>query len=89
MDVKQLRKEILALPHEDKRRLMELLMPKLQPELMADREFVARMMPRCFEMMRRINPDLVAKMQAMVEQEEEAVGVTPTTARWEDVRHPE
>lgn len=89
MDVKQLRKEILALSHEDKRRLMEQLMPKLQPEMMADREFAARMMPRCFEMMRRIHPDLVAKIRAMMEQEEEMAGVTPVAARWEDTRHPE
>ena len=31
MDVKDLKKEILALSHGEKRELMELLMPKLQP----------------------------------------------------------
>lgn len=89
MDVKQLSKEILALSHEEKRKLMELLMPKLQPEMLADREFVTRMMPRCFELMRRINPDLVAKMRAMMEQDEDLARVTPETGRWEDIRHPE
>ena len=89
MEVKHLKKEILALSHEEKRQLMELLMPKLQPEMLADREFVTRMMPRCFELMRRINPDLVAKMRAMMEQDEDLARVTPETGRWEDAWHPE
>lgn len=89
MDVKQLSREILALSHEEKRKLMELLMPKLQPEMLADRDFVTGMMPRCFELMRRINPDLVARMRAMMEQEEDLATVRPDTGRWEDIRHPE
>lgn len=89
MDVKQLSKDILALSHEEKRKLVELLMPKLQPEMLADQDFVTRMMPRCFELMRRINPDLVAKMRAMMEQEEDLATVRPDTGRWEDIRHPE
>ncbi len=89
MDVKQLSREILASSHEEKRKLMELLMPKLQPEMLADRDFVTRMMPRCFELMRRINPDLVAKMRAMMEPEEDLATVRPDTGRWEDIRHPE
>ncbi len=89
MDVKHLKKEILGLSHEEKRRLMELIMPKLQPEMLADREFVTRMMPRCFELMRRINPDLVAKMRTMLEQDEDLASVAPETGRWEDIRHPE
>ncbi len=89
MDLKRLKKEILALSHEDRKHLLELVMPKLQPEMLADREFVTRMMPRCFELMRRINPDLVAKMRAMMEQDEDLAGVTPETGRWEDIRHPE
>jgi len=89
MDVKDLKKEILALSHGEKRELMGLLMPKLQPEMLADREFVTRMMPRCFEMMRRINPDLVAKMRAMMAQDEDPATVRPETGRSEDTRHPE
>ncbi len=89
MDVKSLKREIFALSHEEKKQLLELVMPKLQPEMMADREFVTRMMPRCFELMRRINPDLVAKMRAMMEQDEDQAKVTAETGRWEDIRHPE
>lgn len=89
MDVRQLSREILALSHEEKRKLMELLMPKLQPEMLADRDFVTKMMPRCFELMRRIDPDLLGKMRAMMEQGEDLAAVRPETGRWEDVRHPE
>ena len=89
MDIKDLKKEILALSHEEKRELMELLMPKLQPEMLADREFVTRMMPRCFEMMRRINPDLMAKMRAMMTQVEDPATARPESGRSEATRHPE
>ncbi len=64
-------------------------MPKLQPEMLADREFVTRMMPRCLALMRRINPDLVAKMRTMMAQDEDLASVTPEIGRWEDMRHPE
>ncbi len=89
MDVKQLKKEILALSHEDKKRLMELIMPKLQPEMMADREFVARMMPRCFGLMRQMHPDLVANMRAMMDQEEAPARAAAQLWRGEDIQHPE
>ena len=68
---------------------MELLMPKLQPEMLADREFVTRMMPRCFEMMRRINPDLMAKMRGMMTQDEDPATPRPESGRSEETRHPE
>ncbi len=81
MDVKRLKQEILALSHEDRKHLLELVMPKLEPEMLADREFVSRMMPRCFALMRRINPDLVATMRAMLTQEEDVGQVIPQIGR--------
>ncbi len=81
MDVKTLKAAILALSHEEKRELMEQLMPKLQPEMLADREFVTRMMPRCFELMRRVNPDLLDTMRALLAQGADPATVRPETGR--------
>lgn len=89
MDIKALKHAILALSHEEKRELLELLMPKLQPEMLADRDFVTRMMPRCLELMRRINPDLMATMRGMMTQVAEPAAVRPESGGSEVTRHPE
>jgi hypothetical protein len=57
--------------------------------MLADREFVTLMMPRCIALMRRIHPDLVTTMRAMLTQDEDPATARPETGRSEGIRYPQ
>ena len=65
MKFEDIKKALLELSPEDRRRLMQEVGPALCESMMSNPEVMTEMMPRCREMMGR-HPEMMARMQEMM-----------------------